>query len=715
MQRFDEPDRQIFQGKINRLVKRLVKKWFVLFETEPKVREAARAGLRKFLMEDLPVAAQGLRPDEFSSALSLAIVLSEVKYILPVDVFLVIFAPAPPPLTPERHTEVLEMAARLAKRNVHYSDIFTLLQEDILLVDQLSLNQKAFQANLLALEMFISRLLEAGYPGPFKGFLRAVVQAGATSEQLPVNLETFGEAVLQLWPGGVPPIDLSSIAKLDNGFRRLNILAAVQQSDAALRIQYNDIYWNKAVRIIEQSPLSELSQRLAILGRFPAIPDQVNHWDESLRLVNIFVTTPVEELSDRLSALRDFLDIVEQSDDRENRLYRLDRKFFKSEAWVVAAKGPLQEVVPRLNALKEVLMLPEEVYSPGVTIARSFSLEEVQPRIQALREFSEFSGGSRVEIIARDTPLPYVIPKLRALKEFISGAPFTKQKDVLWVIEKIVRESPIEEVSPRLEAIGRFFRGLAKKGGDLGTLQLAERTPFEALFNEAWRLRKSGYDFEVEVTPEKGHYEEQLITGADFGDPGGLNLYGPDTIMGQMVVYVVDQPQQIKLVPLPPSSAQQSGLEERVPAWLDSTLGADWVEVVYGVHEMAQVADRVAVLLQPELVGVDGDDGDTEVALMSLEGNLHSAFGWSDEMTLRLGLFTPQSVEAFEEKGYRVIRVLRHPESEQTPLPWEAVPIVVAEALADGRSTFWVNVTPYLTLRGITLPEILATLTDLFA
>lgn len=35
--------------------------------------------------------------------------------------------------------------------------------------------------------------------------------------------------------------------------------------------------------------------------------------------------------------------------------------------------------------------------------------------------------------------------------------------------------------------------------------------------------------------------------------------------------------------------------------------------------------------------------------------------------------------------------------------------------LAGGRPTFWVNVTPYLDLKGITLPEILATLTDLFA
>ena len=40
---------------------------------------------------------------------------------------------------------------------------------------------------------------------------------------------------------------------------------------------------------------------------------------------------------------------------------------------------------------------------------------------------------------------------------------------------------------------------------------------------------------------------------------------------------------------------------------------------------------------------------------------------------------------------------------------------MVAEALVDGRPTFWVNVTPYLNLKGITLPEILATFTDLFA
>lgn len=100
---------------------------------------------------------------------------------------------------------------------------------------------------------------------------------------------------------------------------------------------------------------------------------------------------------------------------------------------------------------------------------------------------------------------------------------------------------------------------------------------------------------------------------------------------------------------------------------------------------------------------------------MSMEGNLHGAFGWPEQTKLRLGLLTLESVEAFEGKGYRVILVIRHPESEETPLPWEAVPVVVAEALAGGRSTFWVNVTPYLNLKGITLPEILSTLTDLFA
>ena len=158
-----------------------------------------------------------------------------------------------------------------------------------------------------------------------------------------------------------------------------------------------------------------------------------------------------------------------------------------------------------------------------------------------------------------------------------------------------------------------------------------------------------------------------------------------------------------------------TGLEERLPAWLQPVLGVDWMEVVYGVHEMAQVTDKIAVLIQPELLGVAGDDGDTEVALIGMEGNLHGAFGWPEQTKLRLGLLTPQSAEAFEGQGYRVIRVVRHPESEKTPLPWEAVPLVVAEALAGTRPTFWVNVTPYLSLKGITLPEVLSTLTDLFA
>jgi len=158
-----------------------------------------------------------------------------------------------------------------------------------------------------------------------------------------------------------------------------------------------------------------------------------------------------------------------------------------------------------------------------------------------------------------------------------------------------------------------------------------------------------------------------------------------------------------------------TGLEERVPGWLKPAFGADWMKVVTGVHEIAQVTDKVAVLLQPELLGVAGDDRETQAALRSMAENLHGAFGWPDETSLQLGLLTPESVDAFEGKGYRVIRVVRHPESEETPLPWEAIPIVVAEALAGGQPTFWVNVTPYLNLKGITLPEILATLTDLFA
>lgn len=134
-----------------------------------------------------------------------------------------------------------------------------------------------------------------------------------------------------------------------------------------------------------------------------------------------------------------------------------------------------------------------------------------------------------------------------------------------------------------------------------------------------------------------------------------------------------------------------------------------------GVHEMAEVTDKVAVLIQPELLGVAEGDRGAEIALMSLGGNLHGAFGWTEQTELRLGLLTPKSIAAFEGEGYRVIRVIRHPESEQTPLPWEAVPVVVAEALAGARPTFWVNVTPYLNLKEITLPEILATLTELFA
>ncbi len=217
-----------------------------------------------------------------------------------------------------------------------------------------------------------------------------------------------------------------------------------------------------------------------------------------------------------------------------------------------------------------------------------------------------------------------------------------------------------------------------------------------------WLYRAAGADMDVPTQP---YLEERYAQLASL-----------ERDLGQLMDRVERLQEELNklLELLLEQSTNGAGLEERVPGWMEAALGADWMRVVTGVHEM-QVTDKVAVLIQPGLLGVAGDDGETQGALRGLGENLHGAFGWREETKLRLGLLTSKSIAAFEAQGYRVIRVVRHPESEQTPLPWEAVPIVVAQALAGGRPTFWVNVTPYLNLEGITLPEILSTLTDLFA
>lgn len=157
--------------------------------------------------------------------------------------------------------------------------------------------------------------------------------------------------------------------------------------------------------------------------------------------------------------------------------------------------------------------------------------------------------------------------------------------------------------------------------------------------------------------------------------------------------------------------AQLAGLEERMPAWLKAGITAEELErrVTRG-HETMLGARPAAVLFDPELVpGLN--DADREETLLQLERQMRSAFALPDEVRFRIGLLGAKELW----RDFQVVEVKRHPEGWTGPLPLPALPVVVTEALASPGITLYVDPLVYAGLRELTLPQVLADLTDLFA
>ena len=170
--------------------------------------------------------------------------------------------------------------------------------------------------------------------------------------------------------------------------------------------------------------------------------------------------------------------------------------------------------------------------------------------------------------------------------------------------------------------------------------------------------------------------------------------------------------------PVHAAGAEEQGVGSRMPEWLGSvTTPEEFFDSIYRVHDLAIMTERIAVLVQPELVGKPGEHaGSAAVRLMSLEGSLHSLFGWSDQIKLRVDPWSEQAERTYLSQGYRVVRVIRDGEDHmRDPIPEELMLLALSQAVASGQERFAINVTHYLKLRGLTFEEIRSQLTDLYA
>ncbi len=155
-----------------------------------------------------------------------------------------------------------------------------------------------------------------------------------------------------------------------------------------------------------------------------------------------------------------------------------------------------------------------------------------------------------------------------------------------------------------------------------------------------------------------------------------------------------------------------TGLEERVPGWLKGLATAEELERwIYRGHEALLGPRPVAVLFDPGLVP-GKDDGDRELLLLQLEEQMRSVYALPKEARFRIGL---RSARSDREGEFRIIEVVRHPEAKPGPLPLGVLPLVVTEAVASPHSLFYTDPLFYADLTGLTLPQALADLTDLFA
>ncbi|MBI4226917.1 MAG: transglycosylase SLT domain-containing protein [Candidatus Omnitrophica bacterium] len=165
------------------------------------------------------------------------------------------------------------------------------------------------------------------------------------------------------------------------------------------------------------------------------------------------------------------------------------------------------------------------------------------------------------------------------------------------------------------------------------------------------------------------------------------------------------------VVPLAPP---QGGLEERVPEWMARAIPTGALPGVVGrVHAQAAATPKVAVLFDPSLLAdAQASPEDQLIQRIELAGQIAHAVGHA-EMDLQIGDLDEQAL--YEARGYRVIRVVRHPESTAGALAWSAVPVVVAQAMAVPGALFPVNLSGYGGLEDVTLSRSLSALTDLFA
>ena len=157
----------------------------------------------------------------------------------------------------------------------------------------------------------------------------------------------------------------------------------------------------------------------------------------------------------------------------------------------------------------------------------------------------------------------------------------------------------------------------------------------------------------------------------------------------------------------------RAGLEETVLGTMESAYQTRSVsDLVLGVRRAADLRQPTAVLFDPRLVP-GGSAAERQVNLVGLAGPLKAALAWPDDVPLELGLLSERA--GLEERGYRIVEVVPHPESLNAALPQAALPVVVAEALAAAGNRFFVNVGSYAGLEEVTLPDILSVLTNRFA
>lgn len=148
--------------------------------------------------------------------------------------------------------------------------------------------------------------------------------------------------------------------------------------------------------------------------------------------------------------------------------------------------------------------------------------------------------------------------------------------------------------------------------------------------------------------------------------------------------------------------------------------GQEWSERDHLVLQAMRGSPMLAVLFDPELledpaIPVGFSEPRQEgilIRLLGLTKRLLKRYRYPEEegRSFQLGLLSEKSL--LEKEGYRIIQILRRPESEggqkeSLRLPWERLEEVVINALFSGEQTFLVDVGHYTAtgLEQVTLPD----------